>query len=324
MAQPELRRFDVTVAVGDDAHLAITVVAPADADDGVPRIVAFAFPGGGLSRGYFDVEYEGDDSYSQAAFHARRGWIVVTCDHLGVGDSSQPAPESLTYARLARANDAAARVILDQLRAGTIAGGLGPVTVRGTLGMGHSMGGCITIVAQGNHATFDLLAVLGFSAIQTSIPTPEGALDVAHRERDDATSSLEQDIDAAGGIDVFRWAFYWEDVPRALVDADMGSGYPRTGTPPAWGSATTPPVVFTMLTPGVVSAEAAAVVSPVLVAAGARDVIPDLRAEASAYSGSRDITVVEIPAMAHMHSMAGTRADLWNRVHEWAESLLTR
>ena len=314
-------RAEVFADIGGGERIAATVFAPRGADDGTPRTVAFAFPGGGLARGYFDVTWEGDDSYSQAAFHTARGWVVIACDHLGVGDSSQPDPGELTYARLAAANDAAVRVLLEQLKSGTLVDGLGPVTVRSTIGVGHSMGGCITIVAQGNHATFDALAVLGFSAIQTSIPTPAGALDVEHRERDDASSGLEQDIEAAGGIGMFRWAFYAEDVPVALVDADMGSGYPRTGTPPPWGSATTPPVVFTMMTPGVVSAEAAAVAAPVLVASGSRDVIPDLRAEAGAYTGSPHITLVEVPRMAHMHSMAGTRAQLWERLHAWGESL---
>ncbi|HVU72664.1 MAG TPA: alpha/beta hydrolase [Mycobacteriales bacterium] len=318
----DLIRSDVRVDVGDDLQVAATVVAPSGADDGAPRVVAFGFPGGGLGRGYFDVVWEGDDTYSEAVFHAGRGWVFIACDHLGVGGSSQPDPTLLTYARLAAGDDAAVRALRERLAAGTLVDGLGPVAVRGTVGLGHSMGGCISIVTQANHATFDALGVLGFSAIQTSIPTPQGVLEVEHRERDDASSGLEQDIEAAGGVGMFRWAFYAEDVPRELVDADMGSGYPRSGTPPPWGSATTPPVVFTMMTPGVVSAEAAAISAPVLVASGSRDVIPDLRAEAAAYSGTRDITLVEVPGMAHMHAMAGTRTALFARIHAWAESVL--
>jgi pimeloyl-ACP methyl ester carboxylesterase len=248
--------------------------------------------------------------------------VFVACDHLGVGDSSQPDPQTLTYAKLAQANDIATRSVVDQLSEGLLVDGLGPVRVRATIGMGHSMGGCISIVAQGNHATFDALAVLGFSAIQTSIPTPNGTLEVELKERDDPTVGLEESIDAAGGVDMFRWAFHWEDVDPALVHADMGTGYPRTGAPPPWGSPTTPPVVFTMMSPGVISDEAAAIHSPVLVASGERDVIPDLRAEAAAYRSSRDITVIEVPAMAHMHNFAGTRRQLWQRLHLWGEALL--
>jgi pimeloyl-ACP methyl ester carboxylesterase len=309
------------IEIGDGQHLAATVFFPAAIDDGTPRTVAFGFPGGGLSRGYWDVHHDSANSYSQAAFHVERGWVFVACDHLGVGESSQPEPETLTYARLAQANSVATRRIVDQLSDGSLVEGLDPIPVRATIGMGHSMGGCISIVAQGTHAPFDALAVLGFSAIQTSIPMPSGTLEVELKERDDPTSGLEESIDAAGGIDMFRWAFYWEDVEPALVEADIGSGYPRTGAPPPWGSPTTPPVVFTMLSPGVVADEAAAIRSPVLVASGERDVIPDLRAEAKAYRSSRDITLVEVPTMAHMHNFAGTRQHLWGRLHLWGESI---
>ncbi|HEX3898012.1 MAG TPA: alpha/beta hydrolase [Mycobacteriales bacterium] len=314
-------RADVVVEVAAGEHVAATVFAPSDVGNGAPRIVVFAFPGGGLGRGYFDVSWAGDESYSQARHHVRRGWIVVACDHLGVGDSSLPDPASLTYERLASANDVAVRQILDGLRDGSLVDGVGQVPVRATIGLGHSMGGCVSIVQQGNHATFDALAVLGFSAIQTTIPVPTGKLETVHKERDDASGSLEQDIDAAGGVGMFRWAFYADDVLAALVDADMGSGYPRTGSPPAWGSPTTPPVAFSMLSPGVVEAEAAVISSPVFIASGDRDVIPELRAEASAYSNSSDITLVETAGMAHMHNMAGSRQLLWNRLHQWAESI---
>jgi pimeloyl-ACP methyl ester carboxylesterase len=246
----------------------------------------------------------------------------VACDHLGVGDSSLPDPSALTYDRLAGANDGAVRRLLDRLVGGTLIDGLGHVNAGATIGLGHSMGGCVSIVQQGNHATFDALAVLGFSAIQTMIPMKTGTLDTAHKERDDASGSLEQDIDAAGGVGMFRWAFYRDDVPAALVDADMGSGYPRTGSPPPWGSPTTPPVAFSMLSPGVVSAEAAAITSPIFVGSGDRDVIADLRAEAGAYSGSRDITLVQVAGMAHMHNMAGSRKLLWERLRQWADAMV--
>ena len=84
------------------------------------------------------------------------------------------------------------------------------------------------------------------------------------------------------------------------------------------------PVVFSMITPGVVAHEAAAIASPILVAAGERDVVPDLRAEAGAYAACTDLTLVEIPTMAHMHNMAGTRQLLWDRLHRWGESILAR
>jgi pimeloyl-ACP methyl ester carboxylesterase len=301
-------------------ELAVTVHLPDPVPTG-PTVVAFGFPGGSLGRGYFDVELEGDPSYSQAGYHTARGWVFVAVDHLGVGESD-PDESGATYDTLAEANASVVRRVTHGLSDGSLIDGVAPIAVRGTIGFGHSAGGCISIVAQGNHACFDALGVLGFSAIQTVIPTPTGTLDLALKERDDPSAGLDDGIAAAGGVDMFRWAFHWEDVDPRIVEADMGSGYPRTGTPPAWGSPTTPMVVFSMITPGVVAAEAAAITTPVLVAAGARDVIPDLRAEAGAYSSSKDVTLIEIPTMAHMHNMAGTRELLWDRLHRWGDSVL--
>jgi pimeloyl-ACP methyl ester carboxylesterase len=312
------RREHLRIATDAGPELAVTVHLPEPVPTG-PTVVAFGFPGGSLSRGYFDVEFEGDPSYSQAGFHTARGWVFVAVDHLGVGDSD---PESgATYETLAAANASVVAQVAWGLGDGTLIDGLPPIKVRGTIGFGHSAGGCISIVAQGNHSCFDALGVLGFSAIQTVIPTPTGTLDLKLKERDDASADLDTGIAAAGGIDMFRWAFHWEDVDPRIVDADMGSGYPRTGTPPSWGSPTTPLVVFSMITPGVVASEAAAIVTPVLVAAGERDVIPDVRAEAGAYPASTDLTLVEIPTMAHMHNLAGTRQLLWDRLHRWGDSV---
>jgi pimeloyl-ACP methyl ester carboxylesterase len=316
MTVRETRMIDLDA--GD--RVAATIHFPSDPVAG-PCVVAFGLPGGGLARGYFDARPGGDDSYSQAAFHTSRGWIFVALDHLGVGDSSQPSPETLTYASLARGDHEAVTRIADGLRRGSLVDGIGPVDIRGTIGLGHSMGGCIAIVAQGTHATFDALGVLGFSAVQTTIPTPSGALDVALKQRDDSTADLESGIAEAGGAHMFRWAFYWEDVPDQLIDRQMGGAYPGEGIPP-WNSATTPPVVFSMISPGVVADEAAAIGTPVLVATGERDVVPDLRAEAVAYRSCPHLTIVEVPAMAHMHNFAGTRGRLWSDIHRWGECVL--
>ena len=309
------------IPTGTGHELAVTVHVPSPAPEG-PAVVAFGFPGGGMGRGYFDVEFDGASTYSQARFHTARGWVFVAVDHLGVGESD-PDEAGASYDVLAAANASVVTRVLEGLRAGTLVPGLAAMAVRGSIGLGHSAGGCISIVAQGNHACFDALGVLGFSAIHTVIPTPTGTLDLELKDRDDRSAGLEAGIKAAGGVDVFRWAFHWEDVDPRIVDADMRPGRERTEAPPAWSSPTTPAVVFSMVTPGVVTTEAAAITAPVLVAAGERDVVPDLLAEAGAYTSCTDITLVEIPTMAHMHNMAGTRQLLWDRLHRWGTSILT-
>jgi pimeloyl-ACP methyl ester carboxylesterase len=298
------------IEVGDGLHTAVDLHRPAQDVD--RPVVAFAFPGGGYSRGYFDIRHEGG-AYSQAAFHTRRGWIVAACDHLGVGDSDQPGPATLTIEALAEANDATVRAVLAKL----------DVEPRLVLGIGQSMGGCLTIVTQGRHRTFDAIAVLGYSAIHTVMPSPQGGIEVSAIERG-STVAADRDRTTAeiGGVDVFRWAFHSDDADEALVAADLAGGYPvRSNPPPPWGSVAMPPCAASMLTAGVVAKEAAAIDVPVFVGCGERDVVPDPRAEPTAYSSSPDISVLVVPGMAHMHNFARTREVLWRRLHAWAEAI---
>ena len=89
-------QVDVTEAagLGEPAHVALTVTVP-DAL-GTDPIVCFAKPGAGYSRRYFTEDLPGPAAGAQAAWHAERGWIFVSVDHLGVGDSSQHDSERLT------------------------------------------------------------------------------------------------------------------------------------------------------------------------------------------------------------------------------------
>ena len=68
------------------------------------------------------------------------------------------------------------------------------------------------------------------------------------------------------------------------------------------------------------AAEAAAIDVPVFVGDGERDVCTDPRAEPQAYRSSRDITVVEVPRMCHMHNFAATRHVLWQRIQDFVDA----
>jgi pimeloyl-ACP methyl ester carboxylesterase len=67
--------------------------------------------------------------------------------------------------------------------------------------------------------------------------------------------------------------------------------------------------------------QAASIDVPVFVAAGERDVLPGLRAEAAAYPGSPDITLTQVPRCAHMLNFSPQRFRLWRRLHAWGESV---
>jgi pimeloyl-ACP methyl ester carboxylesterase len=74
---------------------------------------------------------------------------------------------------------------------------------------------------------------------------------------------------------------------------------------------------------GVVAVQAAMIEVPVLVAVGDVDVVADLTAEAAAYPKSPDLTLCRFAGMGHMHNFAGTRSQLWSRLHGWIDSAIT-
>jgi len=317
-------RIDVSAAipVAGRHEVAMTAYLPSTEALGPRPIAIFASPGGGYTRRYYDMHPTGHAGYSEAAAHVAKGFIFVGYDHLGVGDSSTEHLREYTVPELAAANDAAVREVARRLRDGSLAGTLAPLADLVCIGIGQSMGGCVTIVMQGRHETFDAVAPLGYSAIHTVLPQRDAAerqrgLDHHARigSRDVAEISVEE---ASRGVVDFVYPFHWEDVPADILATDMEGGYPLRKTAPAWGSLTVPPCAVTMMMPGVVAAEAAAVKVPVLIAMGERDVCPDPHAEPTAYKASNDVSLFIVPRMAHMHNFASARAQLWSRIESWS------
>jgi len=320
-------RLNVTPVAGIPGRqeLAATVHLPDRLPAGGPPVVMFAIPGGGYARGYFDMHFPDHAAYSQAEHHTERGLILVALDPLGVGASSLPDPASIGLDALADTYDLAVRSALARLRQGTLAPGLGAVPRPYVVGIGQSMGGCITILTQGRHKSFDAIAPLGYSAIHTMLPQRNEA--DAARALSTFTDGRHADLrrvsvaQTSTQIADFVYPFHFEDVPRDILEADMGGGYPARKTVPPFGSATIPTCAVLMMSPGFVAPEAAAIEVPILIGVGERDVCPDPWAEPSAYRRSRDITLMVVPSMAHMHNFAGTRALLWDRLVGWSQFL---
>jgi pimeloyl-ACP methyl ester carboxylesterase len=317
-------RIDVSSAVplAGRHEVAMTAFLPSADSLGSKPIAIFASPGGGYTRHYYDIQLPGHSGYSQAEAHVRSGFIFVAYDHLGVGDSTTEHLGDYSVPQLAAANDAAVREVTRRLVTGTLSDGLPPLPNLACIGIGQSMGGCVTVVMQGRHATFDAIAPLGFSALHTVLPQRDAAerqrgLDHHLRvgSRDVAQISVAE---ASQGVVDFVYPFHWEDVPADIVAADMVGGFPLRKTAPPWGSLTVPPCAVTMMTPGVVAQEARAIKVPVLIGVGERDVCPDPHAEPSAYTGSGDVSLFIVPRMAHMHNFASSRQQLWSRIERWA------
>jgi len=324
-------QVDVTEAagLGEPAHVALTVTVP-DAL-GTDPIVCFAKPGAGYSRRYYTEDLPGPASGAQAAWHAERGWVFVSVDHLGVGESSQHDSERLTYTPVVAASQAAEAEVLQQLAAGTLVDGLPKVERPVTIGIGQSMGGSLTVVQQGRYHCYDGIGVLGYSAVHTHPPTAPGTppLVMAWVPRDAVPSDgvvtngpalAELDPETAAGPAAMAWGFHYDDIDPEVVRRDLSDFPSRLGDVPPWGSGTVPmTVALWCVTPGGVAAEAAGVRCPVLVALGERDVLPDPRGEPRAYLSSPSVDLFICPRMAHMHNFAGTRELFWRRIETWAD-----
>ncbi len=332
-------QVDVTEAagLGEPAHVALTVTVPEDGESigsgDVAPTVCFAKPGAGYSRGYYtsDLPGPGPGKGAQADWHAERGWIFVSVDHLGVGESSLHGPDALGFGPVAAASEAAEAEVLQKLATGSLIEGLGKVEDPVKVGIGQSMGGCLTVVQQGRFHGYDGVGVLGFGVLGTLPPTAPGAADLvlpwmprnaAAPEAVVTNAPALAALAAAGGAGVgteeMAWGFHFDDIDPSVVARDMDDYPARKGELPPWGSATIPsPLVLWCVSPGAVLAEAAAITVPVLVAMGERDVVVDPRGEVRAYASSPSVDLYVCPRMAHMHNFAGTREEFWARLETW-------
>jgi pimeloyl-ACP methyl ester carboxylesterase len=314
-----------------ELSVAMSVFTPEPEQLALPATVLFAYPGGGFTRGYFDLELPEPTGYSEARYHAEHGWIVVTVDHLGVGGSSlADDPQSskflsLTLDKHAAAHDAAAREVLARLEKGTLVEGLPAVRGATVLGMGQSMGGCFLTTQQGVHHTFDGVALLGWGNTGVCVEGPPGTLSPVWPSE---TLTIEEYLAQIGAI--VEYAFYGEFAPESIREAERG--YPVRNPPVPWGTPNIPvgPDVTQAVLPGSSTmgtplrpADAAAIDVPVFIGVGERDVIPALRAEPTAYPKSTDIQLFVLPDSAHMHNFSKNRSRMWDRVHAWGTLVTT-
>lgn len=338
-------KIDVSeaAALGMAAHVAITVHLPDMTALANPKTVCFAFPGGGYCRRYYSFDMPDGSGGGEAGFHCERGWIFVACDHLGFGESTIPEGNALNLDNVAAANDAMVRQVMARLEAGTLVDGLDPIVDATCLGIGQSMGGCFTVVAQGNHQTFHGIGVLGYSGVHTVVPTRPGqppaawpwisrrsSLDAPHVLNAAALAQAPgvklgdaEALQAAAraGEHPFQWSFHHDDEPADIVTLDMMASAGLVDPLPEWRSATTPPCGVYMVAPGAVALEAAVVRVPVLIAMGERDVVPDPLGEPRAYKSAEDVQLFICPRMAHMHNFAPTRVRFWERIHNWGDGV---
>lgn len=174
-------RTSVPAADGKAVQLSATFFEPDASATGSSGSTFFCLPGGGASHEFFNLgQYEGVD-YSFASRMTALGHTVITMDHPGTG--SNPLPEDHPFLKPRQSSDYIAQACGEFLTQDASKSSK-------VIGLGHSMGGMITILTQARHRPFAGIALLGSSAGGL-----DWGLDDHEKSYIDKADAVERDIE---------------------------------------------------------------------------------------------------------------------------------
>ena len=309
--------FDVTAGVGSAETLSqeawiFLPERPADA-----HAVLLCLAGGTYDKHYWHIDIDGHPGYSFGEHLADCGFVVIAVDHLGIGDSADPiASGPLGLELLAKGDAEVARQVRERLRRGALHQAL--PTALPLIGVGHSMGACLTTMVQAITRPYDAVVLLGYGVQITNVY--EDTADAAELE-DRIQQTIEVSCQLAGAkptdshLNAPRGyladLFYAGEVPQDVIDADTAV---QSRVPLRAAAEVT--------TPGMVEQYAPRVDVPVFLGFGAAlDVSPNPYAEPTNYSGSPDVTLHLVPNSGHCHNFASHRTRLWDRIASWVPTV---
>lgn len=303
-------RLDVSDAVPLPGHyeIAASVVRPGpEAHDPALPLLS-CLPGGFLTRGYYDMEVEGDRSYSFAEHLAGHGFTTLAFDHLGVGESTRPDPErgfELGVEDFARADALALDRLIETL---------GLPAQMATVGIGHSMGSCLSVVQQAMQPRHRGLVLYSFSTagLPAFITEHEAA----------AGGDGEALCGKIGDLAKTRFGSPW---PEGEGGAQEGSPHVafQVGTAPdraldALRKVSTAVLAvpgLTSMIPRGYAPWAERVACPILVAAGDHDLggLEHVPAELP----RSEVDTLTLDDCWHCHFVANPRVRLWDATADW-------
>lgn len=295
------RAYDIGPLVpgGEAITLALDVHLPARPAMS-PRLL-FCVPGGGVRRGYFDLQGDAGFSFAQAMTEA--GHVVAAIDPAGVGESTRPADGFVLTAEVCAEGNHRA---LSCLRAETIGGiALGDLPI---IGGGHSAGAMIAAVHQARHRDFDAMLLFCFG----TIGLPE-MLDEEHRAAlatpDRGRSRIVEFARAR-----FAGAAY---IPAHAQERDTPAGRALRAVHDQVVSV----IGAHAMTPGNVAAELALLDVPLLLAVGDRDMTGPPHLLPADYPACRDLTLYVVKGSGHHVFVAPGAANLFRRTAHWLGGL---
>jgi alpha-beta hydrolase superfamily lysophospholipase len=277
--------------------------------------VLFCLPGGGMNRAYFNLQ--GAGGFSFAEHLTAHGFIVVTLDHLGVGDSSAPADgHALTPDVLTAANATAMEALRRELMAGALTGRA--LAELPSIGVGHSMGAMLTAMQQARSPAHAALALFGFSNAGL-VP----ALSAEEKRFCGDPAGLRENLVRLARL---RDPNPYPQVRRSPQGTELFAG--ATADPRgvealkvARSTLLLTAGVFSMV-PGSCAPECARIAVPVFLALGDRDMAGPPHLIPANYPASPDVTLQVLPATGHAHFLFPGRRALFERVTGWCEAML--
>ena len=313
--------FDVGVDLTDKPNpkVAAEIFWPADGRFANPPIVFVCLPGGSINRGYYDLGGDAQPSFSFARQMAEAGMLSVAIDHLGIGQSTRPADGfALTPDLLAQANAHATLQILDGLKSGTLVPDLRPMPDLKSIGVGHSMGGMLTVIQQARWASHDALALLGFSnnGLIEHLPKPAHAL-IGHPE------SIPDRIGAIGR-EVYSNP-YPELAPSPEGSAMFyGSKADRDGVQALKAARDVLLAVSGLqsMIPSSIAHRSAAIDVPIFLGLGDQDIAGSPHAIPATFPNSCDISLLVLPETGHCQFIFPSRGLLFARIAAWARMIV--
>jgi pimeloyl-ACP methyl ester carboxylesterase len=185
------------------------------------------------------------------------------------------------------------------------------------VGVGHSLGGAVTVVAQAEHGWYDRVANLGFTqggkdAVAVDAGDAGDARAVAVEQAKACFADWDAGYATAPREPNHAW-LYTADTPPDVVEADN-----LTVTP--WPRQT----YVDGLLAGYGIRFAANVRCAVFLGFGEHDVPEQPHEDPAFYTGSGDVTLFVLAGAAHCHNFAPTRTVLWDRLGRWAADARAR
>jgi len=312
------RTIDAGVLSVGAAHLAVDVFIPKGVGLREPAIAFFCVPGGGLNRRYFDLPVDGDVSFSFAAQMASRGMITVAIDPLGVGGSSRPdagfdiVPDVATAAL-----EPVQRCISAELRAGTLAPSLLPALPKLLcVGVGHSLGGMMTVMQQAQFRSFDAVVLFGFG--------PVGMPEVLSEEA--RAMAFDPKAIRANVVRLAK-AFHAEPYPEVKRNGRGREIFGGGADPRAMSALRTvqdrllATLSMFVIIPGSSAPEAAQIDVPLLLVVGDRDMCGPPHQLPASFPASPDITLLCLPDTGHSHFVFSSTSALFPRLALWVDTV---